>query len=345
MEIPHPTTVNPREKARRILKKSAATLGITALFLLTLWTFGAIHFDGPWPGLANTTLAITWLATLWIALTRFRHPAKRLAAWLAIWAIAIIPWSLKRPSNQRDWAPEFARTAAVTVNGDAVTFTNFRNFQYADDGSILNPRWETRTFNLSNLRHMDFFMTYWGGGKLVGHPIFSFDFGPQGHIAFSIESRRETHETYSVIGGLYKLYELTCIVSDETDSVRLRSNIRPGEDVYLYRLDLKPETVHARFSEFIETIDDLSKRPRFYNVLTANCTTAVRSQMKTPVPMDWRIIANGKLDELLREKDALAVKNLPFPDLKRLSHINPKSKSLPADPTFSPLIRQGLPGF
>jgi hypothetical protein len=315
------------------------------MLLPALWCFGAIHYDGPFPGAGNSALALVWAVLAVVLLLRARGRRGRWLAFAGALALVIVPWSFKQPRNDRDWAPEYARTAGARVEGDAVTFTHFRNFDYALDGTV-TERWETRTVHLSKLRGIDFFLNYWGS-PLIAHPIFSFDFGDEGHVAFSIETRREKGETYTTVGGLYKLYELAYLVGDERDFVRVRTNIRKDEDAYLFRLATPPEKARERFLEYVAQIQALEQRPRFYNVLTANCTTAIRSQVhvrKKTIP-DGRLILNGKLDEMFADHGLFAVKDLPLAELKQLGHVDERAMKAQDDPEFSKRIRAGVPGM
>ena len=327
-----------------LFRKFGLILLSVFLGIVSLWTIGAIYYDGPFSGAPNAALSLLWLGLLIAGLSRFRKTKQRLCIWLAAFLVVFLPWLAKSPSNTRDWAEEFARVPDATVEGDAITITNFRNFDYGPDGKPI-PRWETRTVHLSNLKAMDFFMTYWGS-DLIGHPMFSFDFGPEGHVVFSIESRREKGETYGVLSGLYKQFELIYIASAESDVVRVRINFRENEDVWLYRLQLAEATPRSRFLEYIHGIRDAAKKPRFYNSITANCTTAVRAQLtnKDRHSLDYRILANGKLDQLFSERHLLV--NPPvFTELRKKSHINPAANAHPEPATFSEVIRKGLPGF
>lgn len=311
---------------------------------LMLWCLGAVYFDGPLPGGWNLAIATLWLAAATALFLRARTERDRWLSVAGCLSAVVIPWSFKRPSNDRDWAPEYARTASASIDGDEVTLFNVRNFAWS--ASPVESGWETRTFRLSKLRGMDLFLTYWGS-PLIAHPVFSFDFGEDGRIAFSIETRRENGETYTALGGLYKLYELTYLAGDERDFIFDRTNIRQGEETYLYRLSIGPEKTRIRFLEFIGKIRILEKRPRFYNVITTNCTTAIRSQIETPDrgPFDWRLVANGKLDELLHERNLLVDGGFSFPELKQRCHINGRAREAGEDPRFSELIRIGVPGF
>lgn len=351
METPTPSSgdradpVSTATPKRSLFRWFARLLLRLLLLLVTLWCFGAVYFDGPFPGTGNLALAILW-AVLTICLL-LRVPAGRYSCLSLAGCIAlvIVPWSFKRPSNNRDWAPEYARTAGVTMDEDAVTFTNFRNFDYTLDGKV-TERWETRTVHLSKLKGIDFFLNYWGS-PLIAHPIFSFDFGDEGHVAFSIETRREKGEVYTTLGGLYKLYELCYLVGDERDFIRVRTNVRKDEDAYLFRLSVPPAKARERFLEYVEQIRKLENKPRFYNVITANCTTAIRSQMqddKGSIP-DWRLLINGKLDEMFAEHGLFAVKNIPLKELKERGHVDGRAMSAHDDPDFSKKIREGMPSY
>ena len=91
------------------------------------------------------------------------------------------------PSNPRDWQSQVAETPYVEIDGDRVVIHNFRNFDYFSKTDF-RPRWETKTVQLSNLRTADFFTNFWGP-KLICHTLVSFDFGPDGYVCISIETR------------------------------------------------------------------------------------------------------------------------------------------------------------
>ena len=103
---------------------------------------------------------------------------------------------------------------------------------------------------LSDLRGIDISITYWGSAY-IAHPIVSFWFGGDNYVAASIETRKEVGEGYSAVRGFFRQYELIYLFADERDIVRLRTNFRTGEDVYLYRTIAKPEWARKLFIEYI----------------------------------------------------------------------------------------------
>jgi hypothetical protein len=235
------------------------------------------------------------------------------------------------------------RTAWAEINGDEVTFHNVRNCEYRTETDF-TPRWETRKVRISELTGLDLPITYWGS-PWMAHPIASFQFADAPPVCFSIETRKEMGESYSAIGGLYRQFELIYIVADERDVVRLRTNYRQGEEVYFYRLTLNPDQVRERFSDYLEAVNRLHKRPRWYNAITTNCTTSIRDQHASArrTAWNWRVLLNGKMDESMFAHGTFVTGGLPFEELKKRSQINAVARAANDAPDFSQRIRADLP--
>jgi len=337
---------------RGFLKQPLKTMGFLLLWVVILgwiaWAFGALWFDCP---IAASSHAVAFADLGMVLVLLFLGARGRRWAVLgavALTALVTLWWSLLKPSNERNWQADVSREPWAEVNGDLVTIHNVRNFDYRTEDTTgeSNPRWETRTVRLSQLTGLDAFLNFWGVSWMA-HPILSFQFKDAPPVAISIETRKEKGEVYSALGGLYRQYELIYIVGDERDLVRVRSNYRKGEDVYLYRTTLPREEVRERFLEYIRSMNELHAHPRWYNALTANCTTSIRSQRSIVArsPWDLRILLNGRIDEMFYERGTLVTEGLSFPELRRRSHINAAAKAADQDPEFSRRIRSGLPGF
>jgi hypothetical protein len=181
----------------------------------------------------------------------------------------------------------------------------------------------------------------------MAHPIASFQFADAPPICFSIETRKEVGEKYSAIGGFFRQYELIYVAAEESDVIRLRTNVRTGEEVYLYRLTISPEKARQRFMDYLATLNQLRDKPRWYNAATTNCTTSIRSQHDASqrAPWDWRMLVNGKGDEMMYERGAFVTGGLPFPAFRAAARINDAARQAGSGADFSRLIREGRPGF
>ena len=77
-----------------------------------------------------------------------------------------------KPSNDRDWLPNVARTPWATVDGDRVTIHNVRNFTYRTEFDF-TPAWTEKTYDLRKLEGIDIVASYWMGPD-IAHVFVSF---------------------------------------------------------------------------------------------------------------------------------------------------------------------------
>jgi len=324
----------------RVIKCIGWSFAWLVALVCAIWAFGALYFDFPW---ASTLAAILFVIALLATVIFVRGKLLKLAIVFAAFAVVVSCWLTLKPSNDEAWQPDVTQTAWADINGDEVTFHNVRNCDYRTETDF-TPRWETRTVRLSQMTGMDVAIDYWGS-PWISHPIVSFQFADALPLCFSIETRKTVGQTYSAIRGFYRQYTLIYIVSDERDVIRVRTNYRRGEDVYLYRALASPQQARGRFLEYIHAMNQLNEHPRWYNAVTANCTTAIRAQRAVDkrAPWDWRMLINGTADEMLYEDHAIATGGLPFTELKSRSLINKRAHAADQDPDFSRLIREDLP--
>ena len=315
-------------------------LAIPLAIIAIAWALGAVWFDAPFG--AGNRLAAVLLAITFVVVLLFVRPFwRKLGMFGVLFAGVLIWWLTLSPTNDGDWQPDVAQKAWADIQGDEVTLHNVRNFDYRTQTDY-TPHWETRTVRLSQITGIDLAINFWGS-PWIAHPIVSFQFA-DAPLCFSIETRKKLGQTYSTIGGLYRQYELIYIVADERDVIRVRTNYRK-EDVYLYRTTISPAHARERFLEYIHSLNALRNKPRWYNAITTNCTTSIRTQHppNERAPWDWRILLNGKGDKLMYERHLIVTGGLPFAELKARSLINDRAKRADASPDFSQLIREGLP--
>lgn len=331
------------------LRRVFSWIGIILVWLLILslvaWAVAALYIDFPkrWQLAAASVCTIFMLTGVVILRGQLWKATVCLACFVAVLAW----WLSLNPSNDRAWQSDVARTAWAEVNDNIVLLHNVRNFDYRTESDYVQ-RWETRTVDLNELQAADIFITFWGS-PWIAHPIVSFQFAHGPPVAISVETRKEIGEEYSALRGFFRQYELIYIVADERDVIRLRTNYRVDEEVYLYRTTIPANEVREIFLDYLRSLNALHQAPAFYNALTSNCTTNIRlhtraAERKALPLWDWRLLLNGKSDEFAYQQGRIAG-GLPFDELKRRAHINEAARAADNATDFSTRIRQGRPGF
>src|SRR5512138_3736980 len=191
-------------------------------------------------------------------------------------ALAVGWWVGLRPSNDRDWRLDVARLATAVVRGDRVTVRNVRNFQYRSVEDF-DQHWEERTYDLSLLDGLDIFFIDWGP-KLYNHTILSWSFADGQRLAISVEVRKRRDQDYSAWKAFFRQYELVYVAADERDVIKLRTNYR-REQVYLYRVITTRGSARALLLAYLDAMNEIARRPLWYNALVANCTTVIRQRV------------------------------------------------------------------
>jgi hypothetical protein len=326
-----------------LLRRLIRALMWIAVIAGSVWTFGALWFDFPFPALREAA-AICFAVLVVSIFVLLRSSTARLVTLGALVASAAGWWLTLQPSNDRDWQPDVALLPYAEIAGDSVTIRHIRDCRYRTETDY-EVRHYDRTFDLTKIRTADLYMVYWGS-PYMAHTMISFGFEGGAYVCFSIETRKEKGEGYSAVKGLYRQFELTYVVADERDVVRLRTNFRQGEDVYLFRLTAPAANVRELFMDYVRRINDLHEEPEWYSALTHNCTTAIRAQRAAAdrIPWDWRLLVNGYGDELFYDQGLIDT-SLPLVELKKRSLINPAARAADRDAGFSRRIRDGRPGI
>ncbi|MEC5163598.1 hypothetical protein RCH08_004784 [Janthinobacterium sp. CG_S6] len=315
-------------------------LGSLVLTLSTMWGGLALWYQLP-GGVAARTLAVSlWAAfgVATVALCWWRPQARMLLPWLSAFVLLLCWWSSIAPTHQRLWAADVARMLGSRVDGSIVTLDQVRNFDWRSDADY-TERWESRQYDLDRLRSVDVAMSYWMG-PAIAHTLVSFGFDDGRYLTFSIEIRKERGESFSAVEGFFKRYEMVLVAADEGDILRVRTNVR-DEDMYLYRLTMPAAAKRALFLAYLGEGDRLKRAPRFYNTLTANCTTIVFEMARHINPalsLDWRLLASGYLDRYLYDIGALGGGD--FAALRRAAHMTAKARAAGRAEDFSERVRR-----
>ena len=346
------TAASPTRPIANLARQVARAAGLLFLGLVMLamsgWGALALHYwDHANPTLRKLLVA-AWIlacAGLFAGFLLRRWRWRSLAIFVGVFAVLLTAWRTIEPSNDREWEPENAVLAYATIDGDRITLHNIRNFDYRTDTDF-TPAYYDRTFDLRQLDAVDLFAVYWMGPS-IAHVFLSFGFTDGGHVAFSIETRREKGQSYSSIAGFFRQFTLYYAVGDERDIVRVRTNYRkdPLERVYLYQLRGTEAAAKRLFLGYVEHINELKEHAEWYNTITSNCTTGIWVMTRLNpghVPFSWKILLSGYVPEYLYGKGKLDT-SVPFAELQQRAYINRRAQAADKTEDFSQRIRVAVP--
>lgn len=308
--------------ARFLLRWLLRAVVTVVLMGVWVWCILAIYFSNLQGEKTRFVAASIYGAGFALAIV-FLPRRRRTAAMFLAASGAVLAWWLWIPALlDRDWMPEVAVLPAVAWDGDRVTIRNVRDFEYRSE-SDFTPRYCDRTYDLSRLASMDLVLSHWDNIEDVAHTLLSFGFEDGGHVVVSVETRREKGEPQTALRGIFKQYELIYVLGTEHDLLRLRTSFR-REDVYLYPTSLPREKVRLLFTDILHTVDELTRKARFYNTLTHNCTTGMVPHFRRINPearCDVDLLLNGHVDRRAYDSGGLDT-TLGFEELQKRSHIN-----------------------
>jgi hypothetical protein len=273
----------------------------------------------------------------------WRH-SKKLYFWsgLAVLLISLFLWQLfKSAPLAGNWQEHIKVMPTVDFKGDLATVHNVRNFRYSgqEEASVID--YYDRTYDLSQIKKVWFVSEPFSESKNAAHTFLSFEFNDGKFLSISIEARKVIGQEYNVVKGLFRVYPLMYIPTDERDAILVRANVRKHE-VYLYPV----QTAKARemLTDMLQTMNDLIAHPRWYNTITSNCTSLIAGHVnhltngRLPI-WSWRLLFTGHADELALRSGLLDT-NLDIVAARQKYNITARSQAIGDVPDYSRLIRQ-----
>lgn len=251
----------------------------------------------------------------------------------------------KRPLSERDWASDHSRMIRTEVLDDRVRLHDLRDFDWsAPEGA--QEHYRTADYELADVRRVWFvlapFAKRWRG---LAHSFLSFEFSDDRFLAVSVEARRQSGESYSLLRGIWRGFETTYVVGTERDLIGQRA-IR-GDTLFLYPSRATPAQARDLFVDMMRRADSLREHPEWYNTFLNNCTTNLRDHVNRiatdPLPWGWGILMPGYSDALALGHGLLDTE-LGIDEARERFRVDPLAReAVTAGDDFGRLIRVQMP--
>jgi hypothetical protein len=186
------------------------------------------------------------------------------------------------PRSDRDWTAEHAVPARISVANGEARIERLRDFRPRPGGGVAQG-YRDETIRLDDVRGAwlviaPFARVFRG----LAHVFLSFELEEGRFISISVEARRRRGQSYSVVGGLFRRFEVTYVVGTETDLLGGRA--AGGDRILLYPLKATPEQARSLFADMLAGAEARRRVPAFYNSLAHNCATVLREHVNRALP-------------------------------------------------------------
>lgn len=233
---------------------------------------------------------------------------RSLLALLAFSLLFLLIVSLREPSLDRSWDEDVNVLAGVDFSADeTVTLAQIRDWQYSVN-AIRSKSYFDASFDPNDIVAMWMYEQQLDPSGLIAHTFVVFEFDESyeraRYLGLSVETRRERGETYSIIGGALRSFEITHIWATEEDLVTRRVQFL-NYPLTRYRLEI-PAAYRSRiFLKFAEETRSLASQARWYNTISNNCTSSlikfVNASEPGAIPLHHSYVLTGKVDDYLEE--------------------------------------------
>ena len=202
-------------------------------------------------------------------------------------ALSVAVLSARTPSLSRHWDEDVRVLTDVERRADGVVrLGQVRTWRYARD-AVQAKGYVAGVYDPADIEGLWLYEQELGLGGRIAHTFLVFEFpesyGDDRWLGISVETRRELGETYSIIGGMMRQFELTHIWAREDDLVRRRVEFL-DYPLTRFRVTVDREYLSHIFRRMVDETADLAVRPRWYNTLTTNCTSALISYVNEIQP-------------------------------------------------------------
>lgn len=248
-----------------------------------------------------------------------------------------------QPTNRANWEVGYETLPRITIDGNLVGISNFRDNQILPDKNV-SFNFVDRVVDVDKIRRAWFVVEPFEGSKGAAHTYFVFDFEDSEPLVVSVEARRQKGQQFSAFQGIFNQFGLIYVWGSEKDITGRRVLLEENK-IYMYPLTISLKSTKQLFMQMITVTKDLENNPRFYNSLTSNCTNELAKVANSirpgSIPWDISFWMPEYSPELLY-KLGFIPNHRPFEQVKNNYEVSSIVKQVYFEPDFSIKLRSIL---
>lgn len=224
------------------------------------------------------------------------HPIGRsVVAIAAMVAMAAFAEALDPPQAHRNWLPYLANAAQIRPAPEGYRISPVSDWRYSAEAPVSRD-YGAIAVGPSELRRVWFVLEPQPGSDIAAHTFLLFELEGGRLLGLTIEARREAHESYSALRGLWNAYELAYVWASARDLLTRRA-VMLDHEVFVYPIEISDAQLRTLFERLIERTASLEMSPRYYNTAFSNCTNELAKA--AGLPWSLAFILTGTSDEHL----------------------------------------------
>lgn len=266
---------------------------------------------------------------------------KRLAlGGLGLVAVAAVFFLSLQPRNDRNWDVDTSVLPRIELNGSKMTVTDLRDFEWISKDRY-EASWRDESFDLNGLDKLDLLVEPFDDSEFAAHVMLSFGFLDGRRLVVSVEARREQGETYGLIAGALRQFELIYIFATEEDIIDLRAAHR-GSRVFAFPVKADANFMRQLLLDLCESANKLHAKPEFYATVRDNCATTLLQHadriLDEKIGWQYEIIFPAKIGNLLHRLGLMDT-SLSWGEAKERFRIDEIARGLSSKGDYSARIR------
>lgn len=181
---------------------------------------------------------------------------------------------MNRPNNASEYRKRGSRLPEISLDGPICTIKDLRWTRFPDPPKGRVVEWHDKTFDIRELTNVYLAVNWWTRVQAFAHTMLCFEFSDGQVITASAEIRPRVGESFGLLKGLRKTFEVYFSWSTESDALLSRAYL--NERVHLLEAVISHQAALRLFNACVQRTQELHRDDvEWYHTVRNSCTTNI----------------------------------------------------------------------